>query len=86
LTRNLKAIFSEGWIVEVRENADGRSRPIALTTAGKDLLSAAQPECLAAEATTALLGKNEMMTVISVARRLANPTEISMRTAQDSAD
>jgi DNA-binding MarR family transcriptional regulator len=85
LTRNLKAIFSEGWVAEVRENADGRSRPIALTTAGKDLLSAAQPECLAAEAeATALLGKNEMMTVISVAKRLASPTEmISTPTAED---
>jgi len=82
LTRNLKAIFSEGWVVEVRENADGRSRPIALTTAGQDLLSAAEPECLAAEAeATALLGENETMTVIGLAKRLTSSVEIP--TAED---
>ena len=43
LTRNLKTIFSEGWIEEVGENADGRSRPIALTAAGKELLLNGQP-------------------------------------------
>jgi len=77
LTRNLKAILSEGLVVEVRENADGRSRPIALTKLGKDLLSAAEPECLAAEAeATALLGENEMMSVIGVGKRLAYTTEV----------
>ena len=77
LTRNLKVILSEGLVVEVRENADGRSRPIALTKAGQDLLSAAEPECLAAEAeAAALLGENQMMNVISVGKRLAmkNPS------------
>jgi DNA-binding MarR family transcriptional regulator len=38
LTRDLKSILSEGWVEEVREHADGRSRPIALTQAGKQLL------------------------------------------------
>src|SRR3974390_1698595 len=38
LTRNLKAVLSEGWVEEVREEADGRSRPIALSPAGKALL------------------------------------------------
>ena len=38
LTRDLKSIFSEGWIEEVSDHADGRSRPIALTKAGKQLL------------------------------------------------
>jgi len=72
LTRNLKPILSQGWVVEVHESADGRSRPIALTTPGKELFSAAQPEWLAAEAeATALLGENGMTTVISVAKRLA---------------
>jgi DNA-binding MarR family transcriptional regulator len=38
LTRDLRSIFSEGWVEEVQEQADGRSRPIALTKAGKQLL------------------------------------------------
>jgi hypothetical protein len=69
--------LSEGLAVEVRENADGRSRPLALTKLGKNLLSAAEPECLAAEVeATTLLGKNEMMTVIGVGKRLAYTTEV----------
>ena len=38
LTRDLRSLFSEGLIEEVREQADGRSKPIALTNAGKQLL------------------------------------------------
>lgn len=38
LTRDLRSILSEGWVEEVREQADGRSRPIALTQAGRQLL------------------------------------------------
>jgi DNA-binding MarR family transcriptional regulator len=38
LTRDLRSILSEGWVEEVREQADGRSRPIAPTQAGKQLL------------------------------------------------
>jgi DNA-binding MarR family transcriptional regulator len=38
LTRDLKSILSDGWIEEVREGANGRSRPIALAKAGKQLL------------------------------------------------
>ena len=38
LTRDLKSILSEGWVEEVREGANGRSRPIALTKPGKQLL------------------------------------------------
>ncbi len=59
LTRNLRTILSEGWVEEVRENADGRSRPIALTAAGKELLIKAQPAWLVAQAeANALLGKD----------------------------
>jgi DNA-binding MarR family transcriptional regulator len=59
LTRNLRSILSEGWVEEVRDNADGRSRPIALTAAGKELLIKAQPAWLAAQADAkALLGKD----------------------------
>jgi DNA-binding MarR family transcriptional regulator len=38
LTRDLKSILCQGWIKEVRHGANGRNRPVALTTAGKQLL------------------------------------------------
>jgi DNA-binding MarR family transcriptional regulator len=68
LTRNLRAILSEGWVQEVRETADGRSRPLALTAAGKELLLKAQPAWLAAQAEAkSLLGKDGMTAVIRTA-------------------
>ena len=74
LTRNLKTILSEGWVEEVRDNADGRSRPIALTAAGKELLIKAQPAWLAAQAEArAILGKDGIIAVVSIAGRILNP-------------
>jgi len=76
LTRNLKTIFSEGWIEEVGENADGRSRPIALTAAGKELLLNGQPAWVAAQAQIEeLLGKDDAMALITIADRLVNAME-----------
>jgi DNA-binding MarR family transcriptional regulator len=78
LTRNLRTILSEGWVEEVRDNADGRSRPIALTAAGKELLIQAQPAWLAAQGEArALLGKDGMTAVISTADRIMHPSEHS---------
>jgi DNA-binding MarR family transcriptional regulator len=75
LTRNLKSILSEGWVEEVRENANGRTRPLALTAAGKALLLETEPAWLAAEVeATALLGTEGMMTIIGAADRCANST------------
>ncbi len=48
LTRDMKSIFSQGWVEEVRERANGRTRPIALTKAGRQLLRDAEPAWLAA--------------------------------------
>jgi DNA-binding MarR family transcriptional regulator len=71
LTRDLKAILSEGWIEEVRENADGRSRPIALTRLGRELILNAQPAWRAAQAhAEALLGKDSMIAIVSIADRI----------------
>jgi DNA-binding MarR family transcriptional regulator len=71
LTRDLKAIFSTGWIQEVRENADGRCRPIALATAGKELMRNAQQAWLAAEAQTeALLGSDGVHALTSISDRM----------------
>jgi DNA-binding MarR family transcriptional regulator len=76
LTRNLKAIFSEGWVKEVSDKADGRSRPLALTTAGKELLLNARPAWLAAQAQArALLGREGMAAVTNIADRILNPSE-----------
>jgi DNA-binding MarR family transcriptional regulator len=84
LTRNLKKIFSEGWIAEVRENADGRSRPIALTAAGKELLQTGQPAWVAAQARIEeLLGKDSAIALITVAERLVNAMERSSMPARD---
>jgi DNA-binding MarR family transcriptional regulator len=55
LTRDLKSIFSEGWVEEVRERANGRSKPIALTKAGRQLLRDAEPAWLAAQNEVKLL-------------------------------
>ncbi|MGY3532696.1 MarR family winged helix-turn-helix transcriptional regulator [Bradyrhizobium sp. USDA 4452] len=76
LTRNLKLILCEGWVEEVRDNADGRSRPIALTNAGKDLLFSAQSAWLAAQdEAKALLGNDGTMALISIADRITHPIE-----------
>ena len=55
LTRDLKSIFSEGWVEEVRERANGRSKPIALTKAGRQLLRDAESAWLAAHKEVRLL-------------------------------
>jgi DNA-binding MarR family transcriptional regulator len=83
LTRNLRTALSEGWVKEVREKADGRSRPIALTTAGKELLIKAEPAWLAAQAEAkALLGKDGMTAVIDTADRILNRSERSTQDAR----
>ena len=83
LTRNLRTALSEGWVKEVRDKADGRSRPIALTTAGKDLLIKAEPAWLAAQAEAkALLGKDGMTAVIDTADRILNRPERSTQDAR----
>jgi hypothetical protein len=73
LTRDLKAVLSEGWIEEVRVGANGRSRPVALTRAGKELMLIAQPAWLAAQVEAeALLGKDGMIAVICITDRIVD--------------
>jgi hypothetical protein len=73
LTRDLKAVLSEGWIEEVRVGANGRSRPVALTKAGKELMLLAQPAWLTAQVEAeALLGKDGMIAVISITDRIVD--------------
>ena len=71
LTRDLKAVLSEGWIEEVQESANGRRRPVALTRAGKELMLNAQPVWLTAQVQVeALLGEDGMIALISITDRI----------------
>lgn len=82
LTRNLKSILSEGWAEEVRDDADGRSKPIGLTAAGKDLLLNTQGAWLAAQTRAkALLGQDGTMALISITDRITHPVEGSAKEA-----
>jgi DNA-binding MarR family transcriptional regulator len=71
LTRDLKLVFSAGWIEEVRVTANGRTKPICLTIAGKELMFDAEPAWRAAQAQAkALLGVNGMDTLMSITDRI----------------
>ena len=81
LTRHLKVILAEGWAEEVKYQADaqsrpdGRSRPIVLTKAGKDLLRKAEPAWQAAQSQAkALLGKDGVTAVMGIADRIMEPS------------
>ena len=87
LTRNLRTILSEGWVEEVRENADGRSRPLALTSAGWELLLYAKPAWLAAQAETRmLLGKEGLSAVVNTADRIMHSPELSCPITHEESD
>jgi DNA-binding MarR family transcriptional regulator len=76
LTRNLRVILSAGWVREVRDNADGRSKPIALTVAGKDLVFDAHHAWLKAQdRAKTLLGADGMMALVSIVDRIADSSE-----------
>ncbi len=75
LTRNLQVILSEGWAEEVAGETKGRSRPIALTQAGKDLVVRAAPLWREAQDNTqALLGEAGAEIVTSVANNILHTT------------
>ncbi len=77
LTRSLRAILAAGWAEEVRENADGRSRPLALTATGKELRLAAQPIWLAAKLEVEeLLGQEATITIMSTCDRIGGSTRL----------
>ncbi len=69
LTRNLALLLKEGWVEELA--AEGRSRPIILSEAGRELLAAAAPKWRAAQAEARkLLGDDGAAALISVADNL----------------
>jgi DNA-binding MarR family transcriptional regulator len=70
LTRNLALLLSEGWIEEVMPKA-GRSRPILLTEAGRDLLQSAASAWRSAQVKAGqLLGSEGMAALVNLADRI----------------
>jgi DNA-binding MarR family transcriptional regulator len=68
LTRNLKIMFSEGWIEEDQALASGRARPIVLTKAGRDLLHDVAPAWRAGQAQAhQVLGEAGVNTITDIA-------------------
>ena len=69
LTRNLALLLKEGWVEE--RAAEGRSRPIVLSKAGRELLATAAPRWRAAQAEARkVLGKEGADALIGVADSL----------------
>jgi DNA-binding MarR family transcriptional regulator len=75
LTRNLQLMLAEGWVEEIQHEASGRSRPIGLTKAGRELLHKAAPAWRAAQTKAkAVLGKAGVSAVIDIANALPQQT------------
>jgi DNA-binding MarR family transcriptional regulator len=73
LTRDLNAVLSAGWIQEVREGANGRTKPVALTEVGEELLLSAQQAWQAAQSQAeALLGPDGLNALLTLIDRI-NP-------------
>jgi DNA-binding MarR family transcriptional regulator len=71
LTRNLQPLLAQGWIAEGTPQADGRTRPLAITPRGQALLSHAAPAwCSAQAAARALLGETGSDAIMDIARVL----------------
>lgn len=73
LSRDLKAVFSAGWIQEVREGANGRTKPVALTEVGEEQLLSVQQTWQAAQSQAeALLGPDGLNALLTLIDRI-NP-------------
>lgn len=71
LTRNLALLLAEGWVEEKVSEIGGRSRPIVLSQAGRELLASAAPAWRSAQAKAqALLGAEGVSAVLDVADSL----------------
>ena len=69
-TRNLQLVLSQGWAEEVPP-VTGRSRPIVISQAGRDLLAAAMPAWRSAQAKAKrLLGQEGASAIVSLADSL----------------
>ena len=69
-TRNLQLVLSQGWAEEVPP-VTGRSRPIVISQAGRDLLAAAMPAWRSAQAKAKrLLGQEGASAIVNLADSL----------------
>ncbi|RDS86659.1 MarR family transcriptional regulator [Dyella psychrodurans] len=69
-TRNLQLVLDEGWAEEVMPEK-GRSRPIVISKAGRDLLAVAMPAWRSAQAQARqLLGDNGASAIVQLSARL----------------
>ncbi|HEY5849725.1 MAG TPA: hypothetical protein VIT62_03005 [Lysobacter sp.] len=69
-TRNLQLVLDQGWAEEIIPDK-GRSRPIVLSQAGRELLAAALPAWRSAQAQTRqLLGDNGASAIVDLAAGL----------------
>jgi DNA-binding MarR family transcriptional regulator len=83
LTRNLKSILYEGWVQEIREGANGRTRPIVLTKSGKQLGLDARPAWLAAQnEVKALLGQERVRAIMDSVERITKMADHAETTDQ----
>ncbi|THK35877.1 MarR family transcriptional regulator [Ensifer sp. MPMI2T] len=77
LTRNLAPLLTEGLVEEMASEVGGRSRPVFISEAGRELLVSAAPAWRSAQAKTReLLGEEGVTAVVSVADSLP-PDELS---------
>jgi DNA-binding MarR family transcriptional regulator len=68
LTRNLALLLSQGWVEERPPEGNGRSRPIVISPAGRDLLASALPAWRSAQAKAKqLLGEQGAAAIVGVA-------------------
>jgi DNA-binding MarR family transcriptional regulator len=68
LTRNLALLLAEGWVEETIPERGGRSRPIVISSAGRERLASAAPAWRAAQAKAKqLLGAEGAAAIVGVA-------------------
>lgn len=78
LTRNLKIMLAEGWIEEDPALASGRSRPIVLRKAGRDLLQSVAPAWRAAQGQAdTLLGAAGVESIKEIANGILYPPKVA---------
>ncbi|MCA1404001.1 winged helix-turn-helix transcriptional regulator [Ensifer sp. IC3342] len=77
LTRNLAPLLTEGLVEEMVSEAGGRSRPVIISEAGRQLLVSAAPAWRTAQVkATELIGEEGVAAIVSVADSLP-PDELA---------
>lgn len=71
LTRNLALLLTEGWVEEVVTEEGGRSRPIVISQAGRELLVSAAPAWRSAQVKAKqLLSEEGVAAIVSMTDRI----------------